>query len=77
MVKAYMLVQTEVGLSASVTRAVRELDGVESADDVAGPYDVIVQVQAPSVQELGRGVIAHVLEVPGITRTTTCTVVEL
>ena len=77
MVKAYILVQTEVGVSARVTRAIRELDGVQSAEDVAGPYDVIVQVQAPTVQELGRGVIAHVLEVPGITRTTTCTVVEL
>ena len=33
--------------------------------------------QAPTVAELGRGVIAGVLEVPGITRTTTCTVVEL
>lgn len=77
MVKAYMLVQTEVGASAQVTRTVRELAGVVSAEDVAGPYDVIVVVQAPTVAELGRGVIAGVLEVPGITRTTTCTVVEL
>ncbi|WP_151525139.1 Lrp/AsnC ligand binding domain-containing protein [Serinicoccus kebangsaanensis] len=77
MVKAYMLVQTEVGVSARVTRAIRALPGVVSAEDVAGPYDVIACVEAPSVADLGRGVIAHVLEVPGITRTTTCTVVEL
>ncbi|PZU40456.1 MAG: Lrp/AsnC family transcriptional regulator [Arsenicicoccus sp.] len=77
MVKAYMLVQTEVGASAQVTRTIRDLGGVVSAEDVAGPYDVIVVVEAPTVQELGRGVIARVLEVPGITRTTTCTVVEL
>ncbi|WP_130014877.1 Lrp/AsnC family transcriptional regulator [Serinicoccus sediminis] len=77
MVKAYMLVQTQVGASAQVTRTIRELAGVVSAEDVAGPYDVIVVVQAPTVAELGRGVIAGVLEVPGITRTTTCTVVEL
>lgn len=76
MIKAYILVQTEVGASADVTRAVRELPGVLSAEDVAGPYDVIVVVESPTVQRLGRDVIAKVQAVPRIIRTTTCTVVE-
>ena len=76
MIKAYILVQTEVGASADVTRAIRDLPGVESAEDVAGPYDVIAGVGAPTVQALGREVIAKVQAVPRITRTTTCTVVE-
>ncbi|AXH94852.1 Lrp/AsnC ligand binding domain-containing protein [Ornithinimicrobium avium] len=76
MIKAYILVQTEVGASADVTRAVRQLPGVLSAEDVAGPYDVIVVVESPTVQALGREVIARVQAVPRITRTTTCTVVE-
>lgn len=76
MIKAYILVQTEVGASAQVTRAIRELPGVVSAEDVAGPYDVIALVESPTVQGLGREVIARVQAVPRITRTTTCTVVE-
>ena len=76
MIKAYILVQTEVGASAEVTRAIREIPGVESAEDVAGPYDVIAVVSAPTVQDLGREVIARVQAVPRLTRTTTCTVVE-
>lgn len=76
MIKAYILVQTEVGASAAVTRAIAELPGVESAEDVAGPYDVIAVVTAPTVQALGREVLANVQAVPRITRTTTCTVVE-
>ncbi|SOC55179.1 Lrp/AsnC ligand binding domain-containing protein [Ornithinimicrobium cerasi] len=76
MIRAYILIQTEVGASATVTTAVRELPGVESAEDVAGPYDVIAVVTARTVQELGREVIAKVQAVPRITRTTTCTVVE-
>lgn len=76
MIKAYILVQTEVGASAQVTRAIRELPGVISAEDVAGPYDVMVLVESPTVQGLGREVIARVQAVPRITRTTTCTVVE-
>ena len=49
MIRAYILIQTEVGASATVTTAVRELPGVESAEDVAGPYDVILElVGAPN-----------------------------
>ncbi|MFX0537763.1 Lrp/AsnC ligand binding domain-containing protein [Ornithinimicrobium sp. Y1847] len=76
MIRAYILVQTEVGASADVTTTIRELPGVESAEDVAGPYDVIAVVNAHTVAELGREVIARVQAVPRITRTTTCTVVE-
>ena len=77
MIKAYILVQTEVSSSARVTEAIRTIPGVVSADNVAGPYDVVAEVQAPTVSELGREVISRVQAVPGITRTTTCTVVEL
>lgn len=77
MIKAYILVQTEVGSSARVTEAIRAIPGVVSADNVAGPYDVVAEVQAPTVSELGREVISRVQAVSGITRTTTCTVVEL
>ena len=77
MIKAYILVQTEVGASAHVTRAVREIPGVVTAEDVAGPYDCIAEVQAATVRDLGREVISRVQAIPRITRTTTCTVVEL
>lgn len=77
MIKAYMLVQTEVGASAQVTAAIRQIPGVVTAEDVAGPYDVIAEVEAATVQQLGRDVISTVQSVPRITRTTTCTVVEL
>lgn len=76
MIKAYILVQTEVGASAEVSAALRVIPGVISAQDVVGPYDVIVEAHARTVQELGREVIAQVQEVPRISRTTTCTVVD-
>lgn len=76
MIRAYILVQTEVGASTSVTTALRDIEGVDSAEDVTGPYDVVAVVSAPTMQELGRGVIAKVQAVPRITRTTTCAVVE-
>lgn len=77
MVQAYILIQTEVGKSGVVSRAVSELEGVVRSEDVTGPYDVIARVEAPSVDDLGRQVISRIQEVPHITRTTTCTVVHL
>lgn len=76
-VHAYVLVQTEVGKSTEVARAIAELPGVESAVDVTGPYDVIVAVAAPSVDEVGSMVVSTIQKVPGITRTLTCPVVRI
>ncbi|WP_432557416.1 Lrp/AsnC family transcriptional regulator [Granulicoccus sp. GXG6511] len=76
-VKAYILVQTAVGRAAEVAQQIRALDGVLLAEDVTGPYDVIVSVEAESVDRLGQLVVAQVQAVPGITRTVTCPVVTL
>jgi DNA-binding Lrp family transcriptional regulator len=77
MVSAYVLVQTELGAAEMVASAVRELPGVETADDVTGPYDVIVKAHADDVDQLARMVVSAIQAVPGITRTLTCPIVHL
>jgi DNA-binding Lrp family transcriptional regulator len=76
-VNAYVLIQTEVGKAASVARAIGDLPGVLNAEDVTGPYDVIVRAEADTMDELGKLVVAKVQAVSGITRTLTCPVVQL
>jgi len=76
-VQAYILIQTEVGKAATVVETVRSIPGVEEADDVTGPYDVIVKASAEDVDQLGKLVVARVQAVDGITRTLTCPVVNL
>jgi DNA-binding Lrp family transcriptional regulator len=39
-------------------------------------YDVIASLQAPSLDELGRLVVAHVQLLDGVTRTLTCIVLH-
>lgn len=77
MVQAFVLIQTEVGKAAHVAEEVRKIAGVESADDVTGPYDVIVKASAPDVDALGKLVVARIQSIEGITRTLTCPVVHL
>jgi len=73
-VQAYILIQTEVGKASSVAKAVSAISGVTLAEGVTGPYDVIMRAQAPSMEDLGRTVLAKVQAVAGITRTLTCPV---
>ncbi|MCX4446583.1 Lrp/AsnC family transcriptional regulator [Streptomyces sp. NPDC087866] len=77
MVQAYILIQTEVGKASIVAETISKIPGVIQAEDVTGPYDVIVRAQADTVDELGRMVVARVQQVDGITRTLTCPVVHL
>jgi DNA-binding Lrp family transcriptional regulator len=77
MVHAYVLIQTEVGKAAAVAAEVRSVPGVTEAEDVTGPYDVIVRTEAETVDDLGKLVVARIQSVEGITRTLTCPVVHL
>ncbi len=77
MVQAYILVQTEVGKAAEVARLIGAIEGVTLAEDVTGPYDVIVRAEATNVDDLGRLVVAQIQGVTGITRTLTCPIVHI
>jgi DNA-binding Lrp family transcriptional regulator len=76
-VQAYILIQTEVGKAAEVALNIAEVKGVTLAEDVTGPYDVIVRAEARNVDELGKLVVARVQSIDGITRTLTCPVVHI
>jgi len=76
MLSAYVLIQTEVGKVAHVAHALSDLDGVQSAEDIAGPYDVIARVQAPGLDQLGRLVASRIQVVDGVTHTLTCMVIH-
>ena len=76
-VQAYILIQTEVGKAAQVAKEVAAIKGVTQAEDVTGPYDVIVRAEARNVDDLGKLVVAKIQAVEGITRTLTCPVVHL
>ncbi|MEU4966039.1 Lrp/AsnC family transcriptional regulator [Streptomyces smyrnaeus] len=77
MVQAYVLIQTEVGKASTVAEIVSKIPGVIQAEDVTGPYDVIVRARAETMDGLGRMVVAKVQQVEGITRTLTCPIVHL
>jgi DNA-binding Lrp family transcriptional regulator len=76
-VQAYVLVLTTTGHAFFVADEVRAIEGVNASDVVTGPYDVIAELEAPTLDELARLVVSQIQVVEGITRTYTCPVVRL
>lgn len=72
-----MLVQTEQGRMAEIAERLAQLDPVNAADVVTGPYDVIARIEADDIDAVGQLIVAHVQTVNGVTRTLTCPVVRL
>ena len=60
MVHAYVLIQTYVGKASAVAAEVRSVPGVTEAEDVTGPYDVIVRAEAETVDDLGKLFVARI-----------------
>ena len=76
-VRAYVLVQTEVGKAAQVAGEGAGIEGVVAADAVTGPYDVIVRMEAETMDDLGKIVVSRLQLIEGVTRTLTFQVVNL
>jgi len=70
--KAYILIEAGIGKTREVVAVLRGLPGVNSADPVAGPYDVIVVAEAKDASALGELVTRKIRAVAGVTRTVTC-----
>ncbi len=76
-VKAYVLVTTEAKHTTAVLKSLRSSKIVESADAIAGPYDIICTLDAETVDELGESITQALHRVEGVQRTTTCIVLKL
>ena len=77
MVKAYSLISTDPGLTPEIFRKVEELEGVQSVEAVAGPYDIVAQIEVNSLETLTGTVFGKIRGIKGVTSTTTLIVVGL
>jgi thiamine pyrophosphokinase len=73
MVEAYVLIQTVVGRTHSIAREIDAIEGVDRAEPVAGPYDMIARLSAGDFDSLQQ--VEYQIElVDGVTRTLTCVI---
>ncbi|MFN8015520.1 MAG: Lrp/AsnC ligand binding domain-containing protein [Acidimicrobiia bacterium] len=73
----HILIQSEVGAASGVATAANQVNGVVFVDAITGPYDVLVKVEAETMDDLGKKVVSDIQKIGGITRTLTCPVVHI
>ena len=76
MIEAFVLVQVDVTVGRKVGDEISRIPGVQLAQVVTGPYDVIVRVEADSMELLGK-LIDEIQKITGVTRTLTCPVIRV
>lgn len=70
-VTAYSLLVIEPGAHAELIQALRADPHVLDAQDVMGAYDIVVEIHAPSLQDLHEFVFTRLRGLDGIRSTTT------
>jgi DNA-binding Lrp family transcriptional regulator len=74
-VKAFVLVQAQLGRSRSVAKAITKVRGVKMVHAVTGLYDVIAYLEMRDMTTLSELVMKKIQSVKGVERTHTAIVV--
>lgn len=74
-VKAYVLVQVQLGKARSVAKAISNVRGVKMVHSVTGLYDVIAYLELSDMTSLSELVMKRIQSVKGVERTHTAIVV--
>jgi len=76
MVKAYVLVEAEIGKAGKLVEQVRSTPGVISAEPVTGPYDVVVAVEGVDIDAVA-SVVMRLQMIHGMRKTITLMTVNI
>jgi DNA-binding Lrp family transcriptional regulator len=74
-VKAYVLVQAQLGKARAVAKAITNVRGVKMVHAVTGVYDVIAYLEVSDMTVLSEIVVKKIQSVKGVERTHTAIVI--
>ena len=70
MVKADVLIVTNPGTTRAVAEALAGIEGVQSASEVMGPYDIVVELVTPTLTDIPPILADRIRTLEGIQSTT-------
>jgi DNA-binding Lrp family transcriptional regulator len=76
MARGYVFVDTEVGKGQQVRDQFLHTKGIVAADLVMGPHDLVVVIEQPTIEEVGRVVVRDLHGTPGVKNTITMIVIN-
>ncbi len=75
-VKAYVFIVTKPGTSIEVSKEIKKIKGVHSADPIYGRFDIVAMVEADSPEDLTKLLYEVIEKIPNIVRTETSIVLQ-
>jgi len=70
MIKAYVLVVTDPGKTRSVHEAIAKIPAIVELHEVMGPYDLVVEIEVESLQDIPQILGERIRTLDGIQSTT-------
>ena len=76
MATAYVLINCNMGSEGSVINDLKSITGVRSVYGVFGAYDIIVDVQTPTIDKLREAITMKIRRLEGVRTTLTLMAIE-
>ncbi|HLG44038.1 MAG TPA: Lrp/AsnC ligand binding domain-containing protein [Nitrospirales bacterium] len=76
-ISAFILIEVTGDHTKSAFKTIQRMEGVKAAYTVSGGYDLIVQVEAENLESLSDLLLSKIRSVDGVTKTTTCMVLNV
>jgi DNA-binding Lrp family transcriptional regulator len=76
-ISAFILIEVTGDHTRSAFKTIQRMEGVKAAYTVSGGYDLIVQVEAENLESLSDLLLSKIRSVDGVTKTTTCMVLNV
>ncbi|RLI10428.1 Lrp/AsnC family transcriptional regulator [Candidatus Bathyarchaeota archaeon] len=73
---AFVLINTDMGSEAEVSKALREIEEVKDVYGVYGVYDLVVRLEAESMQQLKDAIGNKIRRLKNVRSTLTMIVIE-
>ena len=74
---AFILIEVTGDHTKSAFKTIQRMAGVKAAYMVSGGYDLLVQVEAETLEELSDILLSKIRSIDGVTKTTTCMVMNV
>jgi DNA-binding Lrp family transcriptional regulator len=76
-ISAFVLIDVTGNHTKSAYKTLTRIQGVKSLHAVTGPFDLIAEVEAETIEELNDIVLSRIRGVDGITKTSTALVLKM
>jgi hypothetical protein len=70
--RAYILIETEVGRSREITIELQKCDWVQCAERVTGPYDIVAMAQCYAISDVETLIRCEIGPMDGVIRAVVC-----